>query len=211
MPRKTQRQHRQGEESRRAILEATIDLAAKRGYDGTSVALISQRTNLPASSIYWHFENKDTLLAEALESSYRTWRAATPTWKPRSEDGSPSERVTRRLRDAAEVLVTTPHFWSLGLMLTLQRRIREPAARRRYFEIREETESAVAKWWAQVLQDEALSDDLELPHRVARLHMVLMDGMFMRARAEGGTDGAELLSAFGEGLVAALAREEVLT
>ena len=67
MPRKTERRHLQGDMSRQKILEAALDIAAERGYDGASVALVTERTGLPASSIYWHFKNKDQLLAEALD------------------------------------------------------------------------------------------------------------------------------------------------
>ena len=63
MARKTERRHRQGDESRQAILDATLALAAERGYDGTTVALVQKATGLPASSIYWHFGSKDALLA----------------------------------------------------------------------------------------------------------------------------------------------------
>ena len=63
MARKTERRHKQGDESRQAILEATLSIAAERGYDGTTVALVQEATGLPASSIYWHFGSKDQLLA----------------------------------------------------------------------------------------------------------------------------------------------------
>ena len=66
MPRKTERRHRQGEEFRRRILEATLAIAAERGYDGTSLGLVTERAGLPASSVYWHFGSKDELLAEAV-------------------------------------------------------------------------------------------------------------------------------------------------
>ena len=47
MARKTERRHRQGDESRQAILDATLALAAERGYDGTTVALVQKATGLP--------------------------------------------------------------------------------------------------------------------------------------------------------------------
>ncbi|HBO55141.1 MAG TPA: TetR family transcriptional regulator, partial [Janibacter terrae] len=62
MPRKTDRVHKQGEESKESILRATLEIAATSGYDGTTVAKVVERTGLPASSIYWHFGNKDQLL-----------------------------------------------------------------------------------------------------------------------------------------------------
>ena len=57
MPPKTERRHRQGTESRRRILEAALAIAVERGYDGTTVALLTERAELPASSVYWQFTN----------------------------------------------------------------------------------------------------------------------------------------------------------
>ena len=55
------RRRANGEESRQRILDAAAEIAGERGYDGTSIALVSERSGLPASSIYWHFEDKDAL------------------------------------------------------------------------------------------------------------------------------------------------------
>ncbi len=44
--RKTARRRQQGEESRLRILEATLAIAAERGYDGTSIALGTEATGL---------------------------------------------------------------------------------------------------------------------------------------------------------------------
>src|SRR6478735_994268 len=140
MARKTERRHRQGDESRHAILEATLAIAAERGYDGTTVALVQEATGLPASSIYWHFGSKDQLLAATLEHSYRSWRETAPTWAVGSEPAAFADRVEKRFVNAAQSLTTSPQFWALGLLLTLQQRVKEPAARRLYAEVRHETE-----------------------------------------------------------------------
>ena len=97
MPPKTERRHRQGTESRLRILEAALAIAVERGYDGTTVALVCERAELPASSVYWQFTNKDDLLAEALDHSYRRWRLEGPTWQPTNYTGTPRDRITTRL------------------------------------------------------------------------------------------------------------------
>ena len=148
MARKTERRHRQGDESRLAILEATLAIAAERGYDGTTVALVQEATGLPASSIYWHFGSKDQLLAATLDHSYRSWRATAPTWVKASEPDDMTDRIERRFQRAAQTLTTSPQFWSLGLLLTLQQRVKEPAARKLYAEVRHDTETAIRDWWA---------------------------------------------------------------
>ena len=47
-----------------------------RGYSGTSIAAVSKASGLPPSSIYWHFTDKDDLLAAVIERSYGAWVAA---------------------------------------------------------------------------------------------------------------------------------------
>lgn len=47
------RKRADGELSRERILDAATEIAAERGYEGTSIALVSDKCGLPASSIYW--------------------------------------------------------------------------------------------------------------------------------------------------------------
>lgn len=197
MPRKTDRVHKQGEASRDAILRATLEIAATSGYDGTTVAKVVERTGLPASSIYWHFGNKEKLLAATLEYSYRQWRPTAPTWVRREEPDDLRTRIEQRFQRAAQSLVDTPQFWQLGLLLTLQKRVKEPEARRRYLEVRRDTEDVMADWWTEVLLPEAFPDEqarIAAARRVARTHMVLMDGLFIHVRSSSAKDVRRLTS-----------------
>ena len=47
MPPQTERCHRQGRETRERILDATIEIAAERGYDGTTMSAIAKRVEMP--------------------------------------------------------------------------------------------------------------------------------------------------------------------
>jgi AcrR family transcriptional regulator len=202
MPRKTTRRHRQGDESRHRILATTLEIAAERGYEGTTVALVTERTGLPASSVYWHFKNKDELLAETLEYSYRQWRETAPTWEDVDDGGVPDLRaeVRRRLRAASRALLESPEFWRLGLMLALERRAKEPAARRRYVEVRLETAAAIAAWWASVLPPGLRERDETLPDRLARVHLALMDGFFVGRRADPRWDVEAMVELMADGM-----------
>ena len=201
MARKSERRHKQGDESRLAILDATLAIAAERGYDGTTVALVTQRTGLPASSIYWHFGSKDKLLAATLEHSYREWRRTAPTWVPRAEPDDLGERLAARFQRAARALAQKPEFWSLGLMLALQQRVKEPAARSLYAQVRQETEDAVAGWWEQVLDPAVLAADPVLSHRLAKFYMMMMDGLFIQTQVTSARDVRRLVSLMARGMV----------
>lgn len=201
MTRKTQRRHEQGEQSRRRILEATVALAAERGYDGTSVALVTEATGLPASSVYWHFKNKDELLAEALEHSYRTWRETALVWSDQVEDGNAdlSAQIHQRLHRAAASLTQSPEFWRLGLMLAVERRLVEPAARRRFLEVRQQTRDGTAEWWRRVLAPLGHIDE-NMVVRLARFHLSVMDGLYVGMRAGRAFDQEALIELLAAGM-----------
>jgi AcrR family transcriptional regulator len=206
MPRKTERRHQQGDTSRQKILEAALDIAAERGYDGTSVALVTERTGLPASSIYWHFKNKDQLLAEALDFSYRRWRQVGPPWDAELEALPLGEQVHHRFRQAAAAYVEQPEFWRLGLMLALEQRVKEPAARARYIQVRQETLAALTNWWSRALTATFGRIDDTIPRTLARFHLAAMDGVYAGNQADRSLNVDWLIDTIAGGLTAAAYR-----
>ena len=206
MGRKSERRHEQGELSRQRILDATVALAAERGYDGTSVALVTERTGLPASSVYWHFTNKDALLAETLDYSYRRWRDTASAWSEVGDDGAGDleDQIRRRLQRAAGAITASPEFWRLGLMLALEKRVVEPAARRRFLLIRAETRGGVAEWWRQAVAP--LGCDEQTVMRLTRFHLSVMDGLYIGANAAHDSDQDALIDLIAAGLSAHVMR-----
>ena len=62
-----------GEQSRERILDAATEVATERGYDGTTISLVSKKSGLPPTSIYWHFADMAAYKA-ALVSAWAQWR-----------------------------------------------------------------------------------------------------------------------------------------
>ena len=73
---KTPRRSRQGQESRQRIIDATFEIAHEQGYQGTSIAKVSARSGLPASSVYWHFADKDALMHEVCARHFESFASA---------------------------------------------------------------------------------------------------------------------------------------
>ena len=130
-----------GELSRERILDAATEIAAERGYEGTSIALVSDKCGLPASSIYWHFTNKDDLIAAVIERSFADWAAA---WQV-PDEWSPRERLVGMALQIAKALLDSPDFIRLGLMLALERRPVEPRARAMFIQTRIQTSEELAE------------------------------------------------------------------
>ncbi|HTO68357.1 MAG TPA: helix-turn-helix domain-containing protein [Myxococcota bacterium] len=173
-----------GEESRQRILDAAAEIAGERGYDGTSIALVSERSGLPASSIYWHFQDKDRLLAAVIERSFARWLDGMSAWlRPRAEQ-SRLEHLRLGLRTTAKALLDSPEFLRLGLMLALERRPAEASARTRFLEVRARTmERLVAAFAAQFPELDARG-----AHSLATLTMAAADGLFIAHELDPGLD-----------------------
>ncbi|MGX1624311.1 TetR family transcriptional regulator [Streptomyces sp. NPDC055506] len=134
-PQTARRKRANGVESRQRILDATVEIAGERGYEGTSIAAVSAKCGLPASSIYWHFKDKDDLIAAVIERSFETWLKAVAL--SGEDTGTPLERVTTMAANIARSLVDAPDFLRLGLMLALERRPVEPRGRTVFLQVRE--------------------------------------------------------------------------
>lgn len=132
-PRRRARNRRaDGERSRQRILDAATAIVAERGYDGTSIAEICRECGLPASSLYWHFEDKDDLMSQVIAKSFDAWNSA---WDIPDYDNILEHlpAVAEQLLDALE---NHPEFIRLCLPLALQKRTDNPAPRRMYLQMR---------------------------------------------------------------------------
>ncbi len=193
MPR---RGSQQGRESRLRILDATLRLASEKGYEGTTISLVSDHTGLPASSIYWHFANKEALLAAAMEHGISQLPLALPEARRTAYDELAHERFAR----AVDMVVTGPEVWQFGLMLSLERRPKEPAARKTFLALHRRLTDTLAAWW-----ESALPEDVADPVRARELavfHLACIDGFFVGYSADQGWDLERLGELIATGVVA---------
>lgn len=191
--RKSEKQQKQGIVSRDRILQATYDIASESGYEGTTIAAVTKRTGLPASSVYWHFKNKDELLAEVLEHSYAQWRDRGPRWTPPAQVSDLATSFADVSRQAAEMFGQTPDFWKLGLILTLQNQITDQVARARFLEIRRRAQAMVSHWWREVLPPETLVAQPHAPELLAKFIMSFGDGLLIGIQSDHDLDTSTLL------------------
>jgi AcrR family transcriptional regulator len=194
-----------GARSRERLLESTLGLAAERGYDGTSIAQISKRSGLPASSIYWYFDNKDQLLAAALEHGMTSWveQMVEVSQEPVTDL---ADTAHDRFRRAAEAAAQAPPFWQFGLMLSLEDRIEEPDARRRFRDAHHGALDFLAAWWSAELPP-ALADP-SYGRRLAELQVAVIDALYVANARGGGWDLERLATIVSRGIVAQIDRWE---
>lgn len=176
---KRKRSRPDGELSRGRILDAATEIAAERGYEGTSIALVSAKCGLPASSIYWHFKDKDDLIAAVIERSFVAYQSV---WEM-SDTGPVEEQLHRLASRVAEALGGSPDFLRLGLMLALERRPTEVRARTMFVEVRAQAFERLMQNFQRLLPDLSTADIRQL----ATYAMAGADGLFIAHEIGGET------------------------
>lgn len=124
--RKLSRREELGVESRRKIVAAAAALMAERGFAGTSIAAVSERSGLPSGSIYWHFDNKQALLSAVVEEGARRWFESL--WATDPLPATPAARAEALLERAATSLEKRPEFLRLLMLIALERRAVDKAS-----------------------------------------------------------------------------------
>ncbi|QLL07538.1 TetR/AcrR family transcriptional regulator [Mycobacterium vicinigordonae] len=188
-PDKPRQRRVNGEASRLKILQAATEIAAERGYEGTSIGLVSERSGLPASSIYWHFKDKDALIAAVIDHSFETWLSNAGIG-PELPEGPIDDQLKAMMQGTAKALRESSDFLRLGLMLTLERRPEEPTARRRFLAVRDATLTRTIATFARLFPD---LDESAL-RTLATFTMATADGLFIVSEIDG--DGADITAEF---------------
>ncbi len=106
--------------ARQRILETASHLIAERGYAGTTISAIVDESGLPPTSIYWHFDSKEGLLAAVLEAGAAGWFETMPRWDDLT--GPVRERLAQFFDRIAESLALKPDFLRMLLLLALERK-----------------------------------------------------------------------------------------
>jgi len=170
-------------ESRQRILRAAAEVVAERGYGGTTIARITERSGLPASSVYWFFENKDALLTEVVLHHFEAWVLLRPVWRAPGPDEDLATVLGELLRPGMRALAESPDYLRLGQSLLLEPRERGSAARARFLELRADGMRALEEWFRDALPAAGGSRTEALASELSQLVVVASDGLFLSYRA----------------------------
>jgi len=73
--------------NQRLILKAAIDVFSKKGFDGTPISEIAERSGLPKANVYYYFESKEAIYRAVIAHLIQGWDDAlthiTPEAEPR--------------------------------------------------------------------------------------------------------------------------------
>jgi hypothetical protein len=110
------------------------------------------------------------------------------------------EAAHDRLARAAEAVVLSPEFWHFGLMLSLEDRATEPAARARFRQAHADVTAALASWWTGVLPSHLA--DPALGERLGQFHVAILDGFYLAQSRGDGSSLPRLAAMIARGVVA---------
>jgi AcrR family transcriptional regulator len=104
--------------SRERILEAATEVFATRGYAGAGVDRLAERSGIAKTAIYYHFGNKEGLLAAVLERAATQWIDGIQS--AAKQGGDPLQRLDRALAGMRAMLEERPWIYKLFQILALE-------------------------------------------------------------------------------------------
>ncbi|HUA41268.1 MAG TPA: TetR/AcrR family transcriptional regulator [Streptosporangiaceae bacterium] len=152
-----------------SLLAVVVTVFNERGYDGTSMEDLAQRLGISKSSIYYHVESKEDLLALALDRALDGLFAVADEAK--ASGGPAIERLERLVRGSIGVLTDRLPYVTLLLRARGNTRTeRQALARRREFD------QIVADLVAEAERDGDIRPDVD-PAITARLLFGLVNSL----------------------------------
>lgn len=158
---------RDGEASREKILQVATELFSQKGYAASGVDEIAARANIAKTALYYHFGNKQGILAAVLE------RLATE-WIERIQHvslqvASPMDRLDRALAGMRAMVEERPDILKLFQIMALEVAEHKPDVRR--------TLQSIGKRAREALSDglrEAFPFELNDADAIARVVLALL-------------------------------------
>ena len=103
--------------SRKAIMDSAMELFCRRGYYGTSVSMIANKTGVSTGLMYNYFQSKDELLEaivveglDLIEKSFQEMQ----------KEDDPKKIIKGIITDSFNMMVDDdPHFWKLYFNLIM--------------------------------------------------------------------------------------------
>ncbi len=103
------------QDTRKAIIEASMSLFARRGYHGTSVAQIAEATGLTKGALYWYFKGKEDLFLKVLDCIRENWQETIMN-RVEAADGV-AEKLSELFDATSEMVASNKNPYSMHLFL----------------------------------------------------------------------------------------------
>jgi len=169
--------YKKSDVSRERILDAATELFAARGYAGAGVDRLAERSGIAKTAIYYHFGNKEGLLAAVLERTATQWISAIQ--QASRQAANPRDRLERALAGMRTLLEERPWILNLFQILTLEVAEQKPEIRATLQSILRRAREAITDGIG-----EALGVDVPDADGVAGLLLAALDGISLGVQIE---------------------------
>jgi AcrR family transcriptional regulator len=163
--------------SRERILDAATELFAARGYAGAGVDRLAERSGIAKTAIYYHFGNKEGLLAAVLDRAATQWIEAI--LQASRQGGDPLGRLDRALAGMRAMLEERPWIYKLFQILTLEVADEKPVIRATLQRIVQRARQAITEGMREALGVEVPGAD-----GIASLLLAALDGISLGLQIE---------------------------
>jgi AcrR family transcriptional regulator len=163
--------------SREKILEAAADLFSHKGYAGAGVDELAARSGIAKTAIYYHFGNKQGLLAAVLERAANAWIEGIQAAAREAAD--PLGRLDHALAGMRQLLEEKPWIFKLLQILALEVADEQPGVRATLRSIVARAREAI-----EVGMRDALGFALPGAPLVASVVLALLDGVALGMQLE---------------------------
>lgn len=191
-----------GQRNRERILDTASRLMSERGFAGATIAAICKQAEVMPPTLYWHFGDKEGLVAAVMERAAERW----------FEEFVPGAgaRATARTGALGALFRDRPEFLRLLLLLALERRDPADEVRGAVERIRQRAKQA----WSATLEE--LLTEIESPEQcstaaglLSELVIAQIDGIFIASQLHPQTTDVEALIGLMDVAIRAAARELV--
>jgi len=107
-----------GPGGRERLIEAAVERFAAKGYAATGIAEVCSAAGVAKTALYWHFENKEGLLAAVLTQVGTQW--IEQLQKAAYLEGGSQERLRRLTEEWRRIVLEQPELLRLPLVAQLE-------------------------------------------------------------------------------------------
>ncbi len=162
---------KKSDRTRQAILNAAAKLFKERGYTATTLRDVADEAGMKAGSIYYHFDSKDAIMDEVLDTGIRAvYGAVKEAIEACEDDANYREKINASVHAHLKMLLSQGDFISANLRLYSQL---PEEIRARHQKVRHE----YADLWDQLLTEAKNSGYLRKDTEITPLRQFILGAL----------------------------------
>ena len=167
-------------DARGRILKTAFDLLAREGSTAVTAKAIAESADVAISTLYLFFDDKESIIVEALDYGTRLWLTNSQPLPSPSMDLAVS--VVAAIRTLTQDFFTSNDFWRIGILVALS----DPggAGAIRMSDMRTQFISKTANWWRSALDKVGLRASKQQANALTLIMLSSVGAIQLAGRAD---------------------------